>query len=103
MPKSVQIVCDQCDRDLATTSNCEDFRLALVNERIPSQGGLVTMMLMHPAIKRDAYFCGVGCLAVWLAEHHPDALATYERQQKHRDWLKEREASLAPSQENSGI
>lgn len=67
------ITCDGCGYDLATTANCEDYRLCLANERIPSAGGVVTMMAISPAIKRAAHFCGVRCLRTWLGENYPSA------------------------------
>lgn len=61
-----KITCDGCGRDLSSTGNCEDYRLALVNEQIRSRGGVVTAMAKYPAIERDAHFCGLGCLRKWL-------------------------------------
>lgn len=65
MPKTIEIKCDGCGRDLTRTSNCEDYRLALVVERIPSVGGVVTAMAAYPPIEQNAYFCGLDCLRGW--------------------------------------
>ena len=44
MAKRTEITCDGCGNDLTTTSNCRDYRLALLNEDILSGGGCVTAM-----------------------------------------------------------
>jgi hypothetical protein len=80
MPKTVEITCDLCERDITRTTNCEGYRLALVNERMPTVGGFVTAMAAYPAIERDAYFCGVDCLAVWLADKYPTAKGASDAQ-----------------------
>lgn len=90
MPEKVEITCDQCGRDLTQSSNCIDYRLGLVNQRIPSMGGFVTAMAAYPAIDHNAYFCGVPCCAAWLAANYPNALSDYEKQQRHRQWLNDR-------------
>jgi len=90
MPKEVEITCDSCGNQLTRSSNCEDYRLALLNERVPSGGGAVTAMAVYPAIKRDAYFCGVECLRAWLDKEYPagqqyhggKAWAGYSRKQR---------------------
>lgn len=70
--KNPTILCDNCSRDLSETGNSVDYRLALVNERMPRWDGAVTDMLLYPQIKQDAHFCGVGCLRIWLDKEHPD-------------------------------
>ena len=65
MPRTVEIKCDGCGRDLTSTGNCEDYRLALIVERIPSRGGAVTAMAVYPPISQNAYFCGLSCLKDW--------------------------------------
>jgi hypothetical protein len=64
--KTLKIACDGCGDDLTTTGNCVDYRLALLNETIPTRGGFVTMMVMYPAIDDgDKYFCDLRCLDHW--------------------------------------
>lgn len=65
MPKTVEIKCDTCERDLTSTGNCEDYRIALLNQSISSRGGLVTLMALWPALESDMYFCGEFCLLKW--------------------------------------
>lgn len=82
--KAVEVTCDGCGRDLTTTGNSIDYRLALANERLPSRGGCVTDMMIYPPIKRDAHFCGMACLKKW-AEVNPPPIEqpterTYEEQ-----------------------
>lgn len=79
MPKDVSVTCDNCGNNLAVSSNCEDYRLALVNQPVPSAGGFVHSMLAYPAIEKDAYFCGVECLRAWLDKHYPAAKGPYHR------------------------
>ena len=73
MSKTVQVTCDGCGNDLTYTANCEDFRLALVNERVPLPpgDGVAYSMGAYPAIKTDAHFCGVECLRSWLDSEYP--------------------------------
>jgi hypothetical protein len=77
MPKMTEIICDGCGNDLTITSNCLDFRLALVNESVPSEGGLVTDMAAYPAIEQNTCFCGVDCLRTWLDKRYPPRKAPY--------------------------
>lgn len=62
-----QISCDQCGGDLTVSGNSVDYRLALVNQKIPSNSGFVTDMMIHPPLERDCHFCRVACLVRWLA------------------------------------
>ena len=66
MPKDIRIICDKCGKDLTTTGNSIDYRLALINQSIPSWGGIVTDMMVYPPIETDAYFCGFRCLQEWV-------------------------------------
>ena len=66
--RTEKTVCDACDRDLTATGNCADWRLALVNQPIPSLGGVVTDMMVYPAIERDRHFCGIRCLKTWMKQ-----------------------------------
>ena len=75
MGKTTTVACDNCGRDLTVTGNAEAYRLALLNQHIPSRGGFVTCMAEYPAIEADCYFCGIGCLSEWLAREHPRAIA----------------------------
>lgn len=66
MAKTTTVECDGCGADLTYTGNCEDYRLALLNQNIPSRGGFVTMLGKYPSIKDgDKYFCGLKCLDQW--------------------------------------
>lgn len=100
MGKDVTLTCDGCGNDLSRSSNCEDYRLRLANEHVPSVGGCVTAMGAYPAIKHDVYFCEVACLRKWLDENYPvekgpyhggKCWAEYQRKQRaagaERRWL----------------
>ncbi len=65
MGKDVKITCDECGRDITTTGNSIDYRLAIKSERIPSCGGAVTDMMICPPIDSDKYFCGWRCFQEW--------------------------------------
>ena len=93
MSKSKIIVtCDQCGNDLTRSGNCEDYRLALINEIVPSVGGLVTSMCAYPALNDgDKHFCGIDCCRDWLNKNYPirkqpyhggKCWAAYQRQQR---------------------
>jgi hypothetical protein len=68
MGKSVKIICDNCGRDLTITGNSIDYRLALMNQSIPSRGGAVTDVMVYPPLDSDKYFCGWGCFCEWCLE-----------------------------------
>lgn len=65
MPRKETITCDSCGVDLTTTSNCVDYRLALLNQFIPLAPGSVTAMRAEPILERDYYFCTLNCLLQW--------------------------------------
>ena len=62
MPKELKISCDSCGRDLTSTTNCEDYRIALLNDSIPSIGEPVTAMAVYPPLRQDHYLCDIKCL-----------------------------------------
>lgn len=67
MGKSVSVICDHCGRDLTTTGNSIDYRIAVLNQPIPVRGGgVVTNMMIYPKLEADAYFCGCECLKRWV-------------------------------------
>ena len=78
--KKIEIRCDFCDKDLTTTDNCIAYRLALINERIPSysDSGVVTSMALYPHLKHDCYFCRWGCLTKWIIKE--EGLISFEKQ-----------------------
>lgn len=63
---TIRIRCESCGRDLTTTNNCEDYRIALVSERIPSEEGPVTDMAISPLIETTKRFCSFYCLTNWI-------------------------------------
>jgi hypothetical protein len=79
MPKTVKISCDECGADLSYSGNSVDYRVALLNESIPSRGGFVTDMMIYPALEQNAYFCGLGCLDKWR-----DRERLYDRLRRER-------------------
>lgn len=79
--KQEKVTCDWCHKDLTTTGNCVDYRLALVPERIPSVGPTSTLMLIEPDVKCAHHFCGLRCLAGWV-----------ERESSHSSVLKSRDS-----------
>lgn len=62
------VTCDGCGKDITTTGNCVDYRLALVVESIPCGRNMVTLLHVTPPLNRDHHFCGVGCLKNWITK-----------------------------------
>lgn len=60
--KKVEIFCDNCERDITYTGNSVDWRVSLVNERIPPNDGCVTDMHIYPILDEDMHFCSHMCL-----------------------------------------
>lgn len=65
------ITCDACGQDLTTTTNSEAYRLALVNQSIPSKGHNLTLVHRFPHLDQDKYFCGIKCLKDWFEMSAP--------------------------------
>lgn len=65
MGRVTTVTCDHCEADLTTTSNCDDFRIVVKSERIPSAGGVVTAMHIEPDYSSPKYFCGNRCFSEW--------------------------------------
>lgn len=63
--KNTIINCDTCKRDIKDSANSIDYRIAVINERIPSQGGAVTDMMIYPKLDRNFHFCSLHCLREW--------------------------------------
>lgn len=63
-----QVTCDGCGRDLTSTSNCVDYRLALTVEGVPSSGRIATLMHIEPPLNRDYHFFRVDCLKTWMTK-----------------------------------
>lgn len=62
-----KITCDACQVDLTTSTNSIDYRIVFGNQRIPSKGGFVTDMMMHPHIEGGTkHFCNMKCFRTWL-------------------------------------
>jgi len=67
MGKQVQILCDNCSRDITSTGASPQFRLHLVAEALPHTGNTIHAVRVYPPIKEDKYFCSLSCLEAWLA------------------------------------
>lgn len=63
--------CDSCKNDLTETDNTIDYRLVLKQERIPSAGGVTTLLMRHPLIDSDKHFCSMDCLKEWINPTDP--------------------------------
>lgn len=70
MPIETKITCDACNKDLTYTGNCEDYRISVKNEHIPSRRDMaaVTLMAISPPLKGNMYFCGVSCIKKYFLE-----------------------------------
>jgi hypothetical protein len=67
MGKQIQILCDNCSRDLTSTGASPQFRLHLMAEALPHTSVAIHAVMVYPPIKEDKYFCGLSCLEAWLA------------------------------------
>ena len=68
MTMQVKVTCDKCGKDITTTGNCENWRLAVINEPIPSRGGVVTLMHAEPVLETNLYFCSWNCIDGYFKE-----------------------------------
>lgn len=64
-----RVLCDSCANDLTITSNSVGWRLALINQNIPSCPGPVNNVMVYPKIERDCHFCALECLTKWLQKY----------------------------------
>lgn len=64
------ILCSHCHKDLTTTQNAEDWRIALVNERFTHEGsGAMTDLAVAPILDQEHRFCSKHCLNCWVQEN----------------------------------
>lgn len=63
-----KVTCNNCHKDLSTTTNSNGWRISLRSEEIPPHSGPVTDVYILPPIEEDLHFCGIGCLNVYLQE-----------------------------------
>lgn len=59
--------CDGCKTPIYT-NNSNDYVLMLSSEEVRERSGAVTDMNILPPLDRPYYFCGLGCLDIWLRE-----------------------------------
>lgn len=72
---SVQVMCDNCGRDVTSTGNSNGYRLALRVETVPTRPGPVTDMDMIRPLDADYQFCGAQCFKEWLHRDGFDLMA----------------------------
>ena len=63
--KITKVTCDQCNKDITMSTNCEDWRIILASEAIPAKGDIVTLLHIYKPIETK-HFCGVECLKTWV-------------------------------------
>lgn len=72
MSKSIQITCDNCQRDITYGSG---YRVALTSEALgpsPANWGAATMdVYWENPVRFPRHFCDTGCLSRWLAPSPP--------------------------------
>lgn len=66
------VMCDSCEKDISSTSNCEDYRLHLEVESLPKNSPMVTLMGIPRPLDRDYHFCDMDCLSRWATSRHFD-------------------------------
>lgn len=64
-----EVICDVCGKDITTTGNCEDYRIAISVERIPSRGPAVTLIAIDPPLDEPLHFCSRDCWRIWSEKH----------------------------------
>jgi len=87
MTKTTQITCDGCGGDLTYTGNSVGYRLALINEHLPTDPRVkvVTDMGIPRPISDNAHFCGIGCLNRWLNKKYPEIVKRHRRMEEQGD------------------
>lgn len=63
------ITCDQCEKVISTTGNCQDYRIVVKSESIPVAGGSSTAMAVSPEFKQPLHFCGNQCMRRWAMKY----------------------------------
>ena len=71
------IRCDNCGKDLTSTTNSVDYRLELRPIEISAWEGAVSDAMVYPPIEEQADFCGIDCLREWVLS--PKAPAGFRR------------------------
>lgn len=67
MPKSVEITCDNCTKNLtAVSSGFDEYRFSLRREGIHNLSNVKFAMVHSPPYPAEAYFCDLKCLKEWL-------------------------------------
>lgn len=74
------IICNACGKDVTSTGNCEDWRLALTAQaKLPWYvaeglgGGMVTTMAIPKPLNGTKHFCDLGCLEKWIGNRSTSA------------------------------
>jgi len=64
MPREIKVTCDHCGKDITASQNCDDFRIVVCSERLPTRFPdlPVTDMYIENPVPKNLYFCGWGCL-----------------------------------------
>ncbi len=68
MTQNNTVICDNCNRDLTTTTNSVDYRLKLMHENIIPHSGPVTDVMFCRRFEGDKHFCNVYCLKEWMTD-----------------------------------
>ena len=66
MSKDLVVLCDTCGKDITKTGNAVDWRVGLVNVRIPARGGVLTEVDVRPQLTEDKDFCSLTCTRDWI-------------------------------------
>lgn len=70
MTQIKKITCGKCERDLTTTTNCEEYYLKLHNQAKTRVGTFTAPMGLKPTLDKTDYFtkhfCGLACLKLWV-------------------------------------
>lgn len=66
--RTTKVTCDACERDLSSTGNQVNHRLALRSETLRAETGDLSTLFVPPEINREHHFCDLSCVCRWLAK-----------------------------------
>ena len=101
MPRETTTTCDACGQQLSDAGAMPTYAMALSPFSVPNSGGVVFGVAVLPPIRDSVYVCSIGCLWKWLSDAHPDAAKQFEKQQRHRAWLAEKDAEAKKLREQT--
>ncbi len=69
MPKVIKITCDNCEKDLTYSRGGIDYCLVLDTREYGPNSNVILAYASRPEIDETKYFCGIGCLKLWIEKN----------------------------------